>query len=89
MNVKSIFNILAAGVLVVSMASCSGSSSKDEGEKNDKDTTNYKFNPQAKANADKIAGMSVDEDNQTVTIDSKGLQFVALTAKEIQDAANK
>lgn len=48
-----------------------------------------KLDVQAKANADKIAGMSVDEVNQTVTIDSKGLQFVALTAEEIQDAANK
>ena len=48
-----------------------------------------KLDAQAKANADKIAGMSVDEVNQTVTIDSKGLQFVALTAKEIQDAVNK
>ena len=47
-----------------------------------------KLDVQAKANADKIAGMSVDEVNQTVTIDSKGLQFVALTTKEIQDAAN-
>lgn len=46
-----------------------------------------KLDAQAKANADKIDGMSVDEVNQTVTIDSKGLQFVALTAKEIQDAA--
>lgn len=46
-----------------------------------------KLDVQAKANADKIAGMSVDEDNQTVTIDSKGLQFVALTAEEIQNAA--
>lgn len=43
---------------------------------------------QAKANADKIAGMSVDEDYQTVTIDSKGLQFLALTADDIQKAAN-
>ena len=48
-----------------------------------------KLDAQAKANADKIAGMSVDEDNQTVTIDSKGLKFVAFTAQEIQDAANK
>ena len=47
-----------------------------------------KLDVQAKANADKIAGMSVDEDSQTVTIDSKGLQFVALTTKEIRDAAN-
>lgn len=47
-----------------------------------------KLDAQAKANADKIAGMSVDEDNQTVTIDSKGLKFVALTAEEIRDAAN-
>lgn len=47
-----------------------------------------KLDAQAKANADKIAGMSVDEVNQTVTIDSKGLQFVALTAEEIQKAAN-
>ena len=46
-----------------------------------------KLDVQAKANADKIAGMSVDEDNKTVTIDSKGLQFVALTAEEIQNAA--
>lgn len=48
-----------------------------------------KLDAQAKANADKIAGMSVDEVNQTVTIDSKGLQFVAWTPEEIQDAANK
>ena len=48
-----------------------------------------KLDVQAKANADKIAGMSVDEDNQTVTIDSKSLKFVAFTAEEIQDAANK
>ena len=47
-----------------------------------------KLDEQAKANANKIAGMSVDEVNQTVTIDSKGLQFVAFTAKEIVDAAN-
>lgn len=47
-----------------------------------------KLDVQAKANADKIAGMSVDEVSQTVTIDSKGLQFVALTADEIQKAAN-
>lgn len=66
MNVKSIFNILAAGVLVVSMASCSGSSSKDDGEKNDKDTTNYKFNPQAKANADENAGEAVEVDLSTL-----------------------
>ena len=46
-----------------------------------------KLDVQAKANADKIAGMSVDEVNQTVTIDSKSLQFVALTAEEIQNAA--
>lgn len=46
-----------------------------------------KLDVQVKANADKIAGMSVDEDNQTVTIDSKGLQFVAFTAEEIQNAA--
>ena len=46
-----------------------------------------KLDVQAKANADKIAGMSVDEDNKTVTIDSKSLQFVALTAEEIQNAA--
>lgn len=48
-----------------------------------------KLDVQAKANADKIAGMSVNEDNQTVTIDSKSLQFIAFTAQEIQDAANK
>lgn len=47
-----------------------------------------KLDVQAKANADKIAGMSVDEVNQTVTIDSKSLQFVALTAEEIQKAAD-
>ena len=47
-----------------------------------------KLDVQAKANADKIAGMSVDENNQTVTIDSKSLQFVAFTAEEIQKAAN-
>ena len=46
-----------------------------------------KLDVQAKANADKIAGMSVDEVYQTVTIDSKGLQFVALTPQEIQNAA--
>lgn len=46
-----------------------------------------KLDVQAKANADKIAGMSVDEDNKTVTIDSKGLQFVAFTPEEIQNAA--
>lgn len=46
-----------------------------------------KLDVQAKANADKIAGMSVDEVSQTVTIDSKGLQFVALTAEEIRNAA--
>lgn len=45
-----------------------------------------KLDVQAKANADKIAGMSVDEVNQIVTIDSKGLQFVALTAEEIRNA---
>lgn len=45
-----------------------------------------KLDVQAKANADKIAGMSVDEVNQTVTIDSKGLQFIALTSDEIQSA---
>lgn len=45
-----------------------------------------KLDVQAKANADKIAGMSVDEVSQTVTIDSKGLQFVALTAEEIRNA---
>ena len=48
-----------------------------------------KLDVQAKANADKIAGMSVDEVNQTVTIDSKGLQFVAFTAEEIRNAATK
>lgn len=48
-----------------------------------------KLDVQAKANADKITGMSVDEDNQTVTIDSKSLQFVALTAEDIQRAANE
>ena len=47
-----------------------------------------KLDVQAKANADKIAGMSVDEDNQTVTIDSKSLQFVAFTAEEVRNAAN-
>ena len=47
-----------------------------------------KLDVQAKANADKIVGMSVDEDKQTVTIDGKGLEFVALTAEEIQAAAN-
>lgn len=47
-----------------------------------------KLDVQAKANADKIAGMSVDEDNQTVTIDSKSLQFVAFTADEIRKAAD-
>lgn len=47
-----------------------------------------KLDAQAKANADKIAGMSVDEVNQTVTIDSKGLEFVAITADEIQKVAN-
>lgn len=47
-----------------------------------------KLDVQAKANADKIAGMSVNEDNQTVTIDSKSLQFIAFTAQEIQNAAN-
>lgn len=46
-----------------------------------------KLDVQAKANADKIAGMSVDEGNQTVTIDNKSLKFVALTAAEIQRAA--
>ena len=46
-----------------------------------------KLDVQAKANADKIAGMSVDEVNQTVTIDSKSLEFVALTPEEIQNAA--
>lgn len=66
MKVKSIFNILAAGVLVVSMTSCSGSSSKDDGEKNDKDTTNYKLNPQAKANADEKAGEAVEVDLSTL-----------------------
>lgn len=45
-----------------------------------------KLDVQAKANADKIAGMSVDEVNQTVTIDSKGLQFIALTDDEIRSA---
>ena len=45
-----------------------------------------KLDVQAKANADKIAGMSVDEVNQTVTIDSKGLQFIALTSDEIRSA---
>lgn len=48
-----------------------------------------KLDVQAKANADKIAGMTVDEVNQTVTIDSKSLQFVALTAEDIQRAANE
>ena len=48
-----------------------------------------KLDVQAKANADKIAGMSVDEDNKTVTIDSKSLKFVAFTTKEIQDAAKQ
>ena len=47
-----------------------------------------KLDVQAKANADKIAGMSVDEVNQTVTIDSKSLKFIAFTAEEIQNAAN-
>lgn len=47
-----------------------------------------KLDVQAKANADKIVGMSVDEDNQTVTIDSKSLKFVALTPEEIQKAAD-
>ena len=46
-----------------------------------------KLDAQAKVNADKIAGMSVDENNQTVTIDSKGLQFVALSTDDIQKAA--
>lgn len=45
-----------------------------------------KLDVQAKANADKIVGMTVDEVSQTVTIDSKGLQFVALTAEEIRNA---
>lgn len=53
------------------------------------DAAVVKLDVQAKANADKIAGMSVNEDNQTVTIDSKSLQFIAFTAQEIQDAANK
>lgn len=66
MKVKSIFNILAAGVLVVSMASCSGSSSSDDGEKSDKDTTNYKLNPQAKANSDEKAGEAVEVDLSTL-----------------------
>ena len=48
-----------------------------------------KLDAQVKTNADKIAGMSVDEDNKTVTIDSKGLQFVAFTAGEIQQAADE
>lgn len=48
-----------------------------------------KLDVQAKANADKIAGMSVDEDNKTVTIKSKSLQFVAYTPQEIQDAAKQ
>ena len=47
-----------------------------------------KLDVQAKANADKIDGMSVDEVNKTVTIGSKSLKFVAFTAKEIVDAAN-
>ena len=46
-----------------------------------------KLDVQAKANADKIAGMSVDEGNKTVTIDSKSLKFVALTPEDIQRAA--
>lgn len=48
-----------------------------------------KLDVQAKANADTIEGMSVDEDNKTVTIKSKSLQFVAYTAREIQDAAKQ
>lgn len=48
-----------------------------------------KLDAQAKANADKIAGMSVDEGNQTVTIDNKSLHFVALSAAEIQRAAEE
>lgn len=48
-----------------------------------------KLDVQAKANANKIAGMSVDENNQTVTIDSKSLKFIAFTAEEIQAAANQ
>ena len=47
-----------------------------------------KLDAQAKANADKIVGMSVDEHKQTVTIDSKSLQFVAFTPEEIRNASN-
>ena len=32
---------------------------------------------------------AIDEATQTITLGTKGLQFVAFTAKEIQDAANK
>lgn len=48
-----------------------------------------KLDAQAYTNAGKIAGMSVNEESRTVTIDGKSLVFTPYTAKEIQDAANK
>ena len=48
-----------------------------------------KLDAQAYTNAGKIAGMSVNEETRTVTIDGKSLVFTPYTAKEIQDAANK
>ena len=46
-----------------------------------------KLDAQANTNAEKIAGMSVNEETRTVTIDGKSLVFTPYTAKEIQDAA--
>lgn len=45
-----------------------------------------KLDAQAKINENNINGMSVDEDNQTVTINEKSLTFAALTSSEILNA---
>lgn len=46
-----------------------------------------KLDAQAKVNADAISG-AIDEDAQSISLGTKGLQFVALSPKEIQEAAN-
>lgn len=46
-----------------------------------------KLDAQVKVNADAISG-AINESAQTITLGGKTLQFIALTEKEIQDAAN-
>lgn len=47
-----------------------------------------KLDAQVKVNATAISG-AIDESAQSITLGGKTLQFVALSAKEIQDAVNK